>query len=34
MVQLELAGRFPAEADLGAAWSKAIQALERASAPR
>jgi len=32
MVQLELAGRFPAGADLGPAWSKAIRALERAAA--
>ena len=32
MVQLELAGRFPADADLGAAWSKAIRALENAAA--
>jgi AcrR family transcriptional regulator len=32
MVQLELAGRFPADADLGAAWSKAIRALQSAAA--
>ena len=31
MVQLELAGRFPADADLDAAWSKAIRALESAA---
>ena len=31
MVQLELAGRFPADADLDAAWSKAIRALQNAA---
>ena len=33
MVQLELAGRFPEDADLGAAWSKAVQALQHAAGP-
>ena len=32
MVQLELAGRFPVDADLDAAWEKAIRALQSAAA--